>query len=170
MAVKIRTVSTDDEIECVAALAIDIWTHHYVPIIGEEQVEYMLKNLQSSAAIKSQIATGAEYYLVKIENQPVGYVGLNHDESKDKILLSKLYLRNVTRGKGVGKAILDFVEDKCITENISTLWLTVNKMNEGPINWYKNQGFAVIDKVKSDIGGGFFMDDYVMEKSIRVKT
>lgn len=164
--VEIETVSTDKDIECVAALAREIWIHHYVQIIGEEQVEYMLLNFQSSAAIKSQIADGAEYYLVKIENEPVGYIGMRADKNKDKMLLSKLYLRNVTRGKGDGKAILNFVEDKCVAENISFVWLTVNKMNAGAINWYKNRDFVLIDEVKSDIGGGFFMDDYIMQKRI----
>ena len=170
MSVEIETVSTDQDIECVAALARDIWMHHYVPIIGEEQVEYMLLNVQSSAAIKSQIADGAEYYLAKIENEPVGYVGLSTDENRDKILLSKLYVRDITRGKGAGKAILNFVEDKCVAENISFVWLTVNKMNNGPIAWYKHHGFVVTEEVKSDIGGGFFMDDYIMEKRIRASA
>ena len=31
---------------------------------------------------------------------------------------------------------------------------------------YKHRGFIIVDKVKKDIGGGFFMDDYLMEKSI----
>jgi len=168
--VEIETVSTDEDIECVAALAREIWTHHYVQIIGEEQVEYMLLNFQSSAAIKSQIADGAEYFLVKIENKPVGYLGLSADKNTDKMLLSKLYLKNVTRGIGAGKAILNFVESKCVAENISFVWLTVNKRNAAAINWYKHRGFVVIDEVKSDIGGGFFMDDYIMQKSIGGNT
>ncbi len=62
--------------------------------------------------------------------------------------------------------MLNFVEDKCIAEKISLLWLTVNKMNSGANNWYKNRDFVVTDKIKTDIGGGFFKDDYIIEKEI----
>ena len=166
MSIKIVPVSTDDNIDSVTVLAKEIWTHHYVPIIGEEQVEYMLSNFQSFAAIKSQISDGTEYFLVKIDNVQVGYIGLIVSENKDKILISKIYVNNAARGKGAGHAMLSFVEDKCIAEKIPLLWLTVNKMNCGAINWYKNREFVVTDNVKTDIGGGFFMDDYIMEKEI----
>ena len=29
---------------------------------------------------------------------------------------------------------------------------------------YERRGFNTIDEVKKDIGGGFYMDDYIMEK------
>lgn len=170
MSFEIETVSMDEDLEYVATLAKDIWTDYYVPIIGEKQVEYMLIKFQSSAAIKSQITEGAEYYLIKTDDKLIGYAGLVLDESREKILLSKLYVSNVMRGKGAGKALLDFIEIKCLNENISFIWLTVNKMNNESINWYKRQGFVLTDEVKSDIGNGFFMDDYIMEKRIQANT
>ena len=44
------------QIETVVELAKEIWTEHYVPIIGIEQVEYMLAKSQSFDAISNQIA------------------------------------------------------------------------------------------------------------------
>lgn len=164
MPVEIERVLVDGDIECVAALATEIWTQHFTQIIGEGQVEYMLEKFQSSVAIKSQITSGAQYYLANIENESVGYVGLVPDCENNKIMLSKIYVKKLTRGKGVGKAILDFVEGRCVANGISTVWLTVNRLNDGPVAWYKRHGFLVIDEVKNDIGGGFFMDDYIMEK------
>ena len=55
MLAEITKVKTDDEIDVVSALAREIWTEHFTPIIGKSQVEYMLDNFQSSHAIKSQI-------------------------------------------------------------------------------------------------------------------
>ena len=51
-------------------------------------------------------------------------------------------------------------------EGLSSLWLTVNRYNTHTISWYKYHGFEIIDEVKKDIGEGFFMDDYIIEKSI----
>jgi GNAT superfamily N-acetyltransferase len=169
MAVEILTVSTPDDIAIVECLAREIWAEHFTPIIGAAQVEYMLEKFQSAEAMKSQISSGWEYYLAMIDNNPVGYAGLVPEVKKKRMMLSKLYVKSPARGKGVGKSILEFIERKCELEEFSSLWLTVNRFNTGPISWYERHGFETIDEVKKDIGGGYFMDDYIMEKSIKIK-
>jgi len=42
-------------------LAREIWTDHYVPIIGQAQVDYMLDTFQREEAIAAQLAGGYEY-------------------------------------------------------------------------------------------------------------
>ena len=170
MTVEIIQVSTPDEIAVVESLAQEIWPQHFTPIIGASQVIYMLEKFQSSEAILSQINSGWEYYLVKVDNEMVGYSGLVPDIGTKRLMLSKIYVKKSARGKGVGKSILDFVEQKCKVEGLSTLWLTVNRFNNGPISWYEDRGFVTIDEVKKDIGGGFIMDDYVMERKIKIEN
>ena len=46
------------------------------------------------------------------------------------------------------------------------LRLNVNKHNEKAIRAYLRNGFRTVESVKNDIGNGFFMDDYVMEKRL----
>ena len=46
------------------------------------------------------------------------------------------------------------------------LWLTVNKDNAGAIAWYTRMGFKNAGAIVQDIGAGYVMDDYRMEKSI----
>ena len=48
----------------------------------------------------------------------------------------------------------------------SCIYLTVNKYNSGSIEVYKKLGFTVADQVVTDIGGGYVMDDYIMEKAL----
>jgi GNAT superfamily N-acetyltransferase len=167
MPAEITRVKTDDEIDIVTELAKEIWTEHFTPIIGKSQVDYMLDKFQSSKAIKSQTLTGYEYYLATAKNNYVGYTALVPDIENNKMMISKLYTLSSIRGKGVGAALLSFIECKCVSGHISTIWLTVNKYNHGPIAWYQRHGFNIVDKTKTDIGGGFFMDDYIMEKHVR---
>jgi ribosomal protein S18 acetylase RimI-like enzyme len=82
------------------------------------------------------------------------------------MMLSKIYVEYSFREKSVGQSILDFVEKECVLRGFSSVWLTVNKFNDDTVAWYNRRGFLVIDKVKKDIGNGFFMDDYLMEKII----
>ena len=126
----------------------------------------MLEKFQSAEAITSQIESGWEYYIAKLEGADAGYTGLVPDADRQKMMLSKLYVQKTFRGLGVGQRIIEFIEAKCRAYSITSLWLTVNRFNNGPIEWYKHHGFRITDEVKKDIGGGFVMDDYIMEKTI----
>ncbi len=166
MPVKITRVNTSEDIDIVAELAKEIWEQHFTPIIGAAQVEYMLNRFQSADAVTSQIDSGYEYYLAWIGTEPVGYTGLVADTASGKLMISKIYVRQSLRGRGVGKSLLEFIERKCSLGKYPTLWLTVNRFNDATVEWYKHRHFAIVDEVKKDIGGGFIMDDYIMEKKI----
>ena len=47
------------------------------------------------------------------------------------------------------------------------MYLTVNKGNDLGVRAYRGNGFSVIDAVETDIGQGFIMDDYIMEKCVK---
>ena len=46
------------------------------------------------------------------------------------------------------------------------MYLTVNKHNDLGIRAYLGKGFETIDAVETDIGNGFVMDDFIMEKRV----
>ncbi|WP_321276181.1 GNAT family N-acetyltransferase [Thiomicrorhabdus indica] len=163
---QIIEVKTLEEVQILSNLAQEIWHQHFTSIIGQDQVSYMLKHFQSTEAIWKQIQTGAEYYFLKISQIPVAYICLIADSNKKRMMLSKLYVKDSERGKGLGKSLLQFSETRAIQKNCNDLWLTVNRFNADSIEWYSRQGFVVIDEVKKDIGQGYFMDDYIMEKAL----
>ena len=47
--------NSKEDVQRLSELAKTIWTEHYTDIIGPEQVAYMLRTLQSSAAIEGQM-------------------------------------------------------------------------------------------------------------------
>ncbi|MFR5585739.1 MAG: hypothetical protein ACLTLQ_19640 [[Clostridium] scindens] len=60
---EIRPAKSDSEIQDIAILAEEIWHQHFTPIIGKEQVDYMVDKFQSYPAIKAQIEhDGYEYF------------------------------------------------------------------------------------------------------------
>ena len=162
-----RRVKSKKDIAEAARLAHEIWNEHYTKIIGQAQVDYMVKNFQSAQAIAAQIASGYEYYLILHNGKAAGYLAVVPDPAKSSLQLSKLYVKKETRGLGLGKEAMDFVEDLCRKSNIVTLWLTVNKYNKDSIAWYERLGFAMIGTIVMDIGGGYIMDDFKLEKTIR---
>lgn len=162
----ITPVTENHDIELVADLANEIWNEHFPAIIGQTQVDYMLSTLQSTIAITAQLKSGQEYYLLYQEADPVGYLSLVADIDRQKLMISKIYVKRAKRGSGSGQHLLDFVKQQCSDRGLGLIWLTVNRHNLKTIDWYKRRGFVVTDEVNKDIGGGFFMDDLIMELAL----
>ena len=165
--VSIREVTTNEAIALVAELAREIWNEHFPPIIGQPQVDYMLGKFQSESAIARQIREDRyAYYLVVEEGERVGYFALVPYVEHASMQLSKIYLKRERRGRGLGRAVLSFIEDRCAELGLSELWLTVNKDNCDSIAFYERLGFVLDRPLHTDIGDGFVMDDHRMVKSL----
>jgi diamine N-acetyltransferase len=161
---KWKRVGSPEQIAAVAALAREIWTRHYVPIIGAAQVEYMLEKFQSAGAIARQIAAeGYEYYWAP----DAGYLALVPDVAGKSVLLSKIYVKEDRRGTGLGRKMVEFAEARAAELGCGELWLTVNRHNAGSIAFYERRGFRKTGELVTDIGGGFVMDDWRMAKTLR---
>ncbi len=163
---KFEKVQSQAQIKRTSLLAREIWQEHYTPIIGTEQVEYMLKNFQSPEAINDQMQRGVLYYLVLSAGEDTGYLALEPDPEQGSAKLSKIYIRKDKRRCGLGKKTLEFAEMLCRDLGVKALWLTVNRHNHAAIAFYREAGFAAAETLVQDIGGGFVMDDYKMVKSL----
>jgi len=51
---------------------------------------------------------------------------------------------------------------------LSRVVLGVKRFNEKAIRAYRRNGFAIREELKTDIGGGFVMDDFIMEKRLEL--
>jgi RimJ/RimL family protein N-acetyltransferase len=70
------------------------------------------------------------------------------------------------RGSGMGRLALTFIEAQAKELELKKIELTVNKHNYSSIQVYEKMGFITIDAIVQEIGNGYVMDDYVMEKSV----
>jgi ribosomal protein S18 acetylase RimI-like enzyme len=161
-----QPVDSAERIAEVARLAREIWQEHYVSIIGQNQVDYMLEKFQSEQAVAAQLAQAHEYYLVARDREYAGYLAVVPNATEGTLMLSKIYVRKSQRGHGLGKELLQFVEGLGLKRGLKVLWLTVNKNNAHSIAWYSRLGFRNAGSVIQDIGGGFVMDDFRMEKTL----
>lgn len=164
-AISLETVTSREQIETVAMLAEEIWHEHYDRIIGKEQADYMIGRFQSCEAITDQILQKAYvYYLMR---SPGGYHGyFAYCIEPDTMFLSKLYISKKFRGRGYASAALKHMEEICRTNGVHRIRLTVNRHNEGSIRAYEWLGFVKTGTQVADIGDGFVMDDFLMEKKV----
>jgi ribosomal protein S18 acetylase RimI-like enzyme len=157
-------VSTEDQIAIVESLAREIWTEHYTPMIGAKQVEYMLSRFQSRQAISEQIKAGVLYFLIMDDSAPIGYIAVQ--PKGNELFLSKIYVRCSQRGRGYGRKAIQFSETLAKERHLDKIVLTVNKNNIHSIKAYERTGFKNTGSLVQDIGSGFVMDDYKMEKTL----
>lgn len=161
----LRLVQIPEHIQIVADLAAPIWQEHYGDLLGSEQVTYMVDQFQSVPAISRQIAEqGYRYFLILDDGRPVGFTGIQ--VTGNRLFLSKLYLQKESRGKGLASQVLAFLLDLCRREGLVSVWLTVNKQNASSQEIYRHWGFAVVSSQVADIGNGYVMDDYIMERAV----
>lgn len=144
-------------------MADRVWHEYFPCILTDEQIDYMVDRFQSERAMREQVAEkGYRYAFIMDGDVRVGYTGIS--VSDDKLFLSKLYLLKENRGKGYGSRALQLIFDIGREEGLRSVYLTVNKHNERAIRTYHAKGFETIQSIVTDIGDGFVMDDFVMEK------
>jgi ribosomal protein S18 acetylase RimI-like enzyme len=164
--IEFRRVTLGKDVAEVGRLAREIWNEHYPGIIGQDQVDYMIAKFQSEDAIGEQVAAGCEYYLIVHDGTAVGYLAVVPEPESSTLLLSKIYVRKQSRGMGIGKSALRLAEDVCRKQGLRAIRLTVNKHNARAIRWYEHMGFMNSGPTVRNIGGGFLMDDFLMEKPV----
>lgn len=143
----------------IAELAGRIWRAHYPAIIGSAQVEYMLSAMHTPEKVREQMLKDQTFAFILEGDSRIGYIATSTPEAGE-LFIHKFYVDPQLQGQGIGKKV--FQEILNLNPGCSTIRLTVNRMNYKSINFYFKVGF-VIEEVKDfDIGGGYFMNDFVM--------
>ena len=160
--IDIRLADSDDA-PLLRDLAHRIWWQFYPPIIGGEQVRYMLSKFASEEHIRAQLETGFNYYLVYDDREPIGYIGI--ENKPPSLFISKFYLDQSHRGRGIAHIMLARMIEEANARGLNQLELTVNKYNPS-YQAYLKMGFENVESLVMDIGSGYVMDDYRMVKKL----
>ncbi len=152
-------LAKETDIETITQLAHKIWNDHYVSIVGQEQVDYMLEEMYSRKSLLQQITIKKhQIYLIEKDKSAIGFISVSSKNDSD-FFLHKFYIDQQKSNSGIGTEALDLVIDLVSPK---TLTLTVNRKNFKSINFYFKNHFR-IDKVEDfDIGNGYEMNDFVM--------
>ncbi|SMC76675.1 GNAT family N-acetyltransferase [Moheibacter sediminis] len=161
--IKLISVSVD-LISTIQQLSREIWDEHYIKILSQEQIDYMLEKFYSTEKIKSEIEEGVLWEMLLDDERPIGYLVCKIES--DKVYISKIYLKAETRGKGLGKLLLNRAVESAKQNDKKSIYLNVNKYNIDSIAFYERNGFVKIEEGVFDIGNGYVMDDFIMELKV----
>ena len=159
--------ATNNDIEKIQKIAYQSWQENYLGIISQEQIDYMLGLMYSSAEIQTQF-NNENYHYYFIENEMekrIGIMGFERNAEPNATKLHRLYLLKSEKGKGFGKLAIQFLINWTKESGNSRIFLNVNKFNPAK-EFYQSLGFKIYDEGIFDIGNGFVMDDFLMEYQI----
>ncbi len=165
-----------EDINTIGFLAQQIWPKAYQEILTPDRLSYMLNLFYSPVSLRRQMVEDKHSFLVAEEDkEPMGFAswseiaGPGVDGSgllgTGVFKLHKLYVLPGRQGKGLGKAILEFILEDIRPQGAKALRLNVNRHNKAR-QFYEKMGFSVIGEEDVDIGNGHFMNDYIMELPI----
>lgn len=160
---KIRNASIKD-IPLIQELTYQVWPQTYAPILSNEQIEYMLEMMYSDTSLRQQMGDGARFLIAYDDKVPVGFAAYQEIKPAD-FKLHKIYVLRTWQGKGTGRFMINHIIEEIRKLGASTLQLQVNRHNKAK-DFYALLGFTIIEEADFDIGNGYFMNDYVMEKKI----
>ncbi len=159
--------AVEADIDVLRALAEEIWREHYTAIIGSAQIAYMLEQRYSSEVLRAELERINLWWdLLLIEGEPQGYSSYFVDSDADSLQLDKLYVRRACRRMGGGVRMLERALARASQRHCSRVCLAVNKFNPSAIAAYRKWNFRIERSVVKPIGGGFFMDDYIMVRDV----
>jgi ribosomal protein S18 acetylase RimI-like enzyme len=152
------------DVATIKKLAESVWPFTYKDILSPEQIEYMMELFYSDASLKEQFNRHT-FLLAYLDNEPVGFASYSLISAEGNHKLHKLYVSTQVQGRGLGKALINFIIDALKLLDATTLELNVNRNNKAT-SFYERLGFEVIREEDIDIGNGYFMNDYVMRLTI----
>jgi GNAT superfamily N-acetyltransferase len=156
--------ASDAEVPIISTLAGRIWRAHYPSILSAEQIEYMLRWMYDVRQLRRDLERGVVYELLFDGDRPLGFCG--YEQLRDELKLHKLYLEVEEHGRGLGSMLLRHVEEEARRRGAAKVVLGVNRFNEKAIRAYQRNGYRIREPLKTEIGGGFVMDDWIMEKPV----
>jgi len=156
---EIRKAEADDAKE-IQPLYLELMNLHAakLPNIFKSETKVDLEE------IKSDIREFDYFYVVTIDKKVIAYMKgryKNIGESifvkeRDMIMLTDLIIKEEYRNHGIGKKMLDFIEEEAKIKNISSIEIPVYSFNKQAKGFYNKNGynsylereFKVVTKVK----------------------
>ena len=151
--------ATKEDAATISKLGYKIWHEHYISIISLQQIEFMLAGRYSIKAITHGMERGEQYFLaLDSKNQPVALADI--ELKGDSYFLHKFYVDVSQHRGGIGTQFFNYIQSQIIPQK--PIRLQVNRLNLKAINFYFKMGFIIESAGDFDIGGGYFMNDFIM--------
>ena len=156
--------ASDEDIMLIRELSLQVWPQTYNAILSAAQIEYMLNLMYSETALHQQMQDNHHFFIIYNAGIPIGFVSYSEIEPK-LYKLHKIYVLPGQQGRGTGRMVMQLVLERVKGEGATALQLNVNRNNKA-YAFYQKLGFVALREEDIHIGNGFYMNDYIMQKTL----
>ena len=158
--------ATEQDLPLIRHLAEQTFHGTYLPLQPKEKVDYLFNLMYNPSSLAEQMKNGQRFIIAKDETSYLGYASYEINCKKvGTTKIHKIYVLPTAQGKGVGRQLINIIAAIGLNNKNQTLALNVYRKNPA-IDFYQKMGFKIAEEVNIDVGNGFVMNDYVMEKNI----
>ena len=163
--------ASEKDVKTIQNIVSRAWYVAYGDILSQKQSEYMLDMMYSRESLLKQMRSKQSFAIIydlgDMNSEPIGFVSFEcgYQNSNETVKIHKLYLLPEVKGRGLGELLIRYVEQEARKLNLNTISLNMNKFNPS-FGFYKHLGFIKVKEENIDIGNGFIMEDYVLEKQL----
>lgn len=160
--------ATIDDIGLINEMAWKVFPLTYADILTPQQIDYMMDWMYSLPNLRKQMEEeGHVYYIAESDGTPAGYVSVQ-PEGADLYHLQKIYVLPEFRTLRVGRRLFEQAVEAVRAmhpDGPCTLELNVNRSNPA-VGFYEHMGMHKDRQGDFPIGGGFYMNDYIMTMTV----
>lgn len=159
--------ATSKDFKIIKEIAYATWPDVYGKILSKEQLNFMLSASYSEETLSDNMINKKHHFiLVYDEAICIGFASYEHNYlGKKETRLHKIYLLPEAQGKGAGRALIDVVATYALENDSKIISLNVNRFNNA-CTFYQKMGFTIVGEEDIEIGQGYLMEDYKMEKQL----
>jgi len=151
----------------IQQIAFKTWPETYGTILSAAQLNYMLETFYSEETLLKNLTEKNHHFLIYKESDvALGFVSFEHHYQNQPVTrIHKIYILPNNQGLGIGRTLLNATIDLAKKNHCNRISLNVNRFNNAQFFYLKN-GFEIIKKEDIEIGNGYLMEDFVMEKQV----
>ena len=135
----VRT-ATKRDLPAVQKLLASTWHATYDTIYGVDRVSEITAEWHSLAALEKQLDAPRSEFLLADDGKIIAGMAYARQTSDQEVKLVQLYVASDCQGRGVGKMLLDEIEESFF--EVPTITLEVEDKNTGAIAFYSRHGFS----------------------------
>jgi ribosomal protein S18 acetylase RimI-like enzyme len=159
--------NSENDFQTIRNIAEIVWPVTYSAILSDAQLAYMFDMMYTVDSLQNQVVERKHRFIIAYENEiPLGFASYEFDcEKTNKTKVHKIYILPNRQGKGIGINVMDYISNEAKKNNETAVYLNVNRFNNAKL-FYEKLGFKIVKEVDIEIGNGYLMEDYIMEKSL----
>lgn len=161
----IRMTADEKDILSIRNLALVTFPATYSSIISAEQIDFMMDMMYSETVLRRELEGGVTFLMLLADETPAGFVSFGKQDNEGLFHLHKIYLLPDFQGLGYGREMFLKAEHEMSAQGAKAFELNVNRHNKA-LDFYKKMGMSIDRSGDFDIGGGFYMNDYIMRKEL----